>query len=454
MTRDRPAPVLENPASRLLSSPILPTLVRLSLPNTLTVAAAVSVGIAETIYIAKLGASALAGMAIAFPIMMMQLSLANGAMGGGISSAISRALGAGDQQRAGQLALHGLAIGFLVGLSVTVLMLLLGPAIYFTLGARDSALAAALHYSNVVYLGAVPTWLFYTLISIVRGSGSMMLPAAANLGLAIIQISLGASLALGLGPFPRLGMAGVATGHVIALATGVVLMFAYLLLARSPVPLPVRGFRPKPGMLLDILKVGALSCVGPIQTNMTVIVTTGVVASFGTLALAGYGIGARLEMLLVNVAFGIGVASVPLVGMAIGNGDGFRAKQVAWTAGACGAVVLGMIGAIVSTWPAAWSALFTTDPAVQAHTVAYLTIAGPAFAALGLGFCLFFASQGSGKVLATVFAGTLRLAAVAVGAILITRLRLPLEACFVLVAIGMAVFGLAAGAAVYKCRWA
>ena len=65
---------------------------------------------------------------------------------------------------------------------------------------------------------------------------------------------------------------------------------------------------------------------------LTVLILTKLVASFGTEALAGYGIGARLEFLLVPIVFAVGVASVPMVGMAIGAGDVARARQVAWTA--------------------------------------------------------------------------------------------------------------------------
>ena len=87
-------------------------------------------------------------------------------------------------------------------------------------------------------------------------------------------------------------------------------------------------------MFFDILKVGALAAFSPLQTVLTVLILTRLVARFGTEALAGYGIGARLEFLLVPIVFAVGVASVPMVGMAIGAGDIARARRVAWT-GAC-----------------------------------------------------------------------------------------------------------------------
>ena len=80
-------------------------------------------------------------------------------------------------------------------------------------------------------------------------------------------------------------------------------------------------------MFFDILKVGAVSSLGPFQVVLTVLILTRLVAGFGTEALAGYGIGARLEFLLVPIVFAVGVASVPMVGMAMGARDIARARR-------------------------------------------------------------------------------------------------------------------------------
>ena len=92
-------------------------------------------------------------------------------------------------------------------------------------------------------------------------------------------------------------------------------------------------------MFFDILRVGALASFSPLQTVLTVLILTRLVAGFGTEALAGYGIGARLEFLLVPIAFAVGVACVPMVGMAIGARDVARARRVAWTGGGRGGAV-------------------------------------------------------------------------------------------------------------------
>ena len=157
----------------------------------------------------------------------------------------------------------------------------------------------------------------------------------------------------------------------------------------------------------DILRVGAVACISPFQTVVTILILTRLVSQFGTDALAGYGIGTRLEFLLVPMAFAVGVASVPLVGMAIGAGNVARARQSTWIAAALAAGLLGALGLIVTFAPDVWTLRFTQDPAVVAAAALYFRWAGPAYALFGLGLSLYFSSLGAGKAAGPVLAGRL-----------------------------------------------
>jgi putative MATE family efflux protein len=443
-------PALPNP---LLTAPILPTLLRLTLPNTVAMLATALVAVAETAYIGRLGTVPLAAMALVFPMIMLTQMMSAGAMGGGVSSAISRALGSGDASRAQALALHATLIGLAAGLAFTAFFLLLGPSIYRVLGGQGAALSEAIAYSGMVFSGAVAIWLVNTLASIVRGTGNMLVPSAVLLAVAALQIAVGGALGLGLGPFPRLGMPGVAIGQVGAFAFGAIVLFWFLLSGRGRLTLRFSGVALEREMLADILKVGALACLSPLQSVLTILIFTGLVARFGTQALAGYGIGARLEFLLVPIAFSIGVACVPMVGMAIGAGDVARARRVAWTGGGLSAAVLGAIGLAVAIAPEAWTRLFTDDADVLAAAREYLRWAGPGFAFFGLGLCLYFASQGAGKVLGPVLTASVRLLLVIGVGWWLAVSGAPLWSLFALVAAAMVTYGLLTAAAVHLTPW-
>lgn len=440
-------------ADPLLSAPILPTLLWLTAPNLAAMLVTALVAIFETVYVGILGTTQLAAIALVFPMIMLMQMLSAGAMGGGVSSAISRALGAGDVKRAEALALHAVVIGAAAGLFFSVMFAAFGTPIFRALGGAGAVLGEALVYANIALTAAILTWLLNTFASIVRGTGNMRIPSLTLLTASGFQIVLGGALGLGLGPIPRFGLAGVATGLVIAYSASTLFLLWFLRSGRGRVTLRFRGAQLQRTMFLDILGVGGVSALGPLQVVLTVLILTRLVAGFGTEALAGYGIGARLEFLLVPIVFAIGVASVPMVGMAIGARDVKRARQVAWTAAGVAMTALGMIGLVVTIVPDLWSGLFTGDPAVRAAANLYLRWAGPGFAFVGLGLSLYFASQGSGRVLAPVLAGMVRLLVIALGGWALAASASPAWSLFALVGVSMAAFGLCVAVAVYFTPW-
>jgi len=439
--------------ARLHQGPILSTLLKLSAPNVLAMLMQVLVGIAETIYIGRLGTTPLAAMALVFPFLMLAQQLSAGAMGGGVSSAVSRALGAANLPRANALALHAMAIGGLLGLVFTALMLMLGPVFYSLLGGRGAVLEEAIRYSNVLFLSALLIWLSNTLASVLRGTGNMRIPSIGIFGAAVLQILLGGVLALGAGPIPSFGMVGVAYAYIVANALSVGFFMWYLFKGHSRLNLTLRAFSLQREMFTDILKVGAVSMISPLQSVLTIVIFTGFVARLGVLPLAGYSIGQRLEFLLIPISFGIGVASVPMVGMAVGARKIERARSVAWTAGTASAFNLGVIGLVVALFPDLWAGLFTTDEAVLEYARQYLRIAGLAFPFFGIGLTLYFASQGAGKMIGPVLAGTVRLVLVAGGCYWLASVSGTAEQLFGLVALSMIVYGLTTVAAVKLTRW-
>lgn len=437
----------------LLTAPILPLLLKFALPNMVAMLATALAAIAETAYVGRFGSPALAGMALVFPFVMFQMMLSGGAMGGGVSSAVSRALGAGDAARANALAVHAVWIALAAGGVYMVAMLTLGEALLSALGGQGEALAQAMAYGNVAFLGSVFVWLVNTLASVSRGAGNMAAPSVTLFVVALLQVALGGALGLGWGPWPPLGMAGVAAGGVIAYGAGAAWLWWTLASGRARISLNMRGTRFERALFADILRVGAVACISPLQTVLTILILTRLVAQFGTDALAGYGIGTRLEFLLVPVAFAIGVASVPLVGMAIGAGLVARARRAAWTAAGLATAVLGGLGLIVTLAPDLWTGLFSQDPAVLDAAAGYFRWAGPVYGLFGLGLSLYFSSLGAGKAIGPVLAGTLRLVMVAGGGLLLALWQTPTWTIFALLSAGMAVYGLSSVLFVRLTPW-
>ena len=231
------------PVNPIFEGPVLSILIRFALPNMASMTAATLVVIAETSYIGRLGLEPLAAIALVFPFIVLMGMMSAGAMGGGVSSAVSRALGAGDVERASTLAGHALVIGLCGGLLFTVVLLTLGPTFFSLLGGEGRVLEEAVAYSTVLFSGAVGVWLTNTFASILRGTGNMKLPSATLLATAALQIAIGGTLGLGLFGVPQFGMRGVASGQLIAYAAATLFLAFWLFSGRSRLQLNLRTFR-------------------------------------------------------------------------------------------------------------------------------------------------------------------------------------------------------------------
>src|SRR5262249_55222999 len=198
----RSAAQLDARTRRLIEAPITATVVRMGAPNVLVMLAQASVGLIETYFVGKLGTASLAGVALVFPVVMLMQMMSAGAMGGGISSAIARALGAGRREEADALTLHALVIAVMFGLVFMVAALGGGPWLYRAMGGSGPSLEAALTYSNVIFSGAILVWIFNSLANVIRGTGNMAVPAVVTCVGSAALIPLSPILIFGFGPFP------------------------------------------------------------------------------------------------------------------------------------------------------------------------------------------------------------------------------------------------------------
>lgn len=447
-------PVTTNPPDNpLLSGPILPRLIGLALPNMGAMVAGSVAAIAETAYVGRLGVPALAGMAVVFPMVMLQGMLSAGAMGSGVSAAIARALGSGDKARAEALAVHALWIGVIAGVITTVIVELFGPTLFALLGAKDAALAQAIAYARVAFLGSVAVWLVNLLAAVLRGAGNMKAPSAVLLLTAVAQVVIGGVCGLGLGPVPRFGMAGVAAGQVVASAIGAALLIAQLRSGGAAITLAVGAVRPQGALFAAILRTGATAAVSPIMSITTIILLNRLVAGYGPTVLAGFGIGTRLEFLLTPLSFAIGVASVPLVGTAIGAGMVARARAAAWMAGGLAAASMATIGIVLGLFPGLWVGMFTRDPATLAAASDYFRWVGPAYGFFGAGMSLFFSALAAGRVAGMLLAGASRLVIIVIGGLLLAQMAAPLWMVLALITVGMVTYGCMAMLVMARAKW-
>lgn len=448
-----PAAVLAPRTQRILGAPIARTLLALAAPNVLVLVLQSGVSVAEAYFVGQLGPNALAGVALVFPLVMLMQTMSAGGMGGGVASAVARALGGNRRDDADRLVLHAAVIAVTMGVVFTAAAILGGPILYRVMGGAGGALVAAAEYSRAIFAGAVFFWLFNTLSAVVRGTGNMLVPALTVVTGSALLIGLSPALIFGWGPFPRLGVAGAGLASITIYGLGTLVLAAFLFSGRSLVRPSFRGFRLEWRLFAEILRVGAPAALNTVQTNLTVAVLTGLVGGFGTYAVAGYGLGARLEYMQIPIVFGFGAALVTMVGTNVGAGQHARARRVAWVGAGLAALVTETIGVAAALAPYAWLGLFTSEPAVLEAGAHYLRTVGPFYGFFGLGLALYFASQGAGRLLWPILAGFMRLSLAAVGGAIVIAMGGGLGALFAVMAAAMVVFGSSLALAIWRGAW-
>lgn len=427
----------------LLSAPPGRLLIKLASPNALAFLVQSLVSIAEIWFIGQLGTRSLASIALAFPLLMLIQMMSGGATGGAVTSAIARALGAGDPRRAERLIWHALMIAVFGASIFLLLFLLFGQTLLAFLGGSGAVLQQAVSYCLVLFVGGLFVWLVGITGAIFRGMGDMKLPAVLMIVGALIQVPLSGVLVLGLWGAPQLGIVGAAVSAVVSGFAVSTTMLVILARPGRAIRLDRSAFDLSAALFRDILKVALPAALSPLLTILIILSLTAMVATFGEAALAGYGIGSRIEFLIIPLIFGIGAAMTSLVGLSIGAGDVHRAESIGWTGSAFAAGLAGMVGLVLALFPESWIYAFTQDSQTFEAARSYIRTVGPFFAFQGLGLSLYFASQGAGTVTWPIIATLLRvLLAVGGGWLLAFQFEWGVEGVFIAAAAAMACFGL------------
>jgi len=446
-----------SPADRrtmMLAGPIVPTILALAAPNVLNVAMQSLVSISDSWFVSQLGIIDLAALALVFPTQMALGQMSAGAMGGGISSSVARALGSGDRAAAEAAAAHALVIALGMAALFAVVFVGFGRTIYGALGGSGPALDGAEAFASVLFLGCAAHWIANSMASVLRGTGDMKTPGYALVLTAALQIPLTGALTLGWFGLPALGIRGPAMASVISFTLAALWMASRLLGPRALLRLrwPPGGFRW--AAFRDILKVGLIACLVVILTNGTVLVVTGLIGRAGDAAIAGYGIGSRLEYMLVPISFGIGATLTTLVGTNIGARQYARAKRLAWIGALMAGAIAAAIGFVMAIWPDLWLGLFTSDAGALASGRTYLSIVGPVYGFFGLAMALYFASQGTGEMVWPVVANLSRITIAVCGSLLaLDVLGWGVRGLFVFVAMGIVSFSVVLAFSTTRRAW-
>jgi putative MATE family efflux protein len=317
----------------------------------------------------KIGPSGLAAVSTSLFWIWMIISLAE-MIGVGLTAVAARRYGEGRSSEASRTSGDALLFIVVLGLVVAIVGRSEISKLFAVMHTPSDVTALGSTYLSMFLLGTPLVYGFFAVDAAFRASGDTRTPFVLLLASGAVTLVLDPVLILGLGPFPRLGIAGAAIATIGTRGAAFV-MGASIAVRRGL----IRFGRPRAESIIAVCRVGLPTAVTGMTFSLIYIVLTRTTTRFGTPALAALGIGHRVESWLFMIGVGFGAATAAIVGQNLGAGQIGRAARAGWLAtGYC--TILGVVACLLElVFPRQFASLFTSDPAVISEAVKYLRIA-------------------------------------------------------------------------------
>ncbi len=442
---------MKNNLDMILNGSVLKMIYKLSLPNSITGISMVLIVISDAYFISQLGNVPLASLALVFPFITLMQMMSAGAIGGASTSSISRFLGAGSIEKANSAVYHAVLIGVIMSLVYTTIFGIFPRYIYSLMGGINKVLVGAVNFSEIAFGGAVFTWLLYIFSAILRAMGEFVVPAKVQISGCFFQIILSGVLTLGWFGFTPFGIVGPAIAMVVSHFFMTIYLYLYIKYKQKLIKLTIYPLNKK--SFLDIMRVGVGGLINSTTIAGTVAVVTATVSYYGVEALAGYGLGSRLEIIITPLVFGIGSVLTATVGINAGANQMFRAKKIAWVGAIISFVMVAIISLVVYFYPEIWLDNFKTNMLSKQSAILYLVIVGPFYCFFAAGQTLYFASQGTGKILFPVLVGIIRFLSVSIVCYFAIIFSWSIDFIFYGIAFGLFVTGIGLGLCMLGSDW-
>jgi len=313
-------------SAKLVQGNIASQLIRMALPMLLGISSMVIFNITDTFYIARLGTVPLAAISYTFPVILTVSSIAFG-FGGAVMALVSQAIGQQDRQKVEQVTTHAFYIVLVVSILVNGIALFFIRPLFTQLGAAESELALVVEYMTIWHAGAWLVMMPMAMNNAIRATGDTLSPAIIMLVAAGVNVILDPLLIFGIGPFPRLETAGAAYATLISRGFTFAAALYFLAFRDKMLKCSLETLASLPQNLQAIFEVAIPSILSRVMVPIGIGIITRIIASYGSEAVAGYGLGSRFEFFAMAPVMALSSVLGPFLGQNFGAGKAHRMKR-------------------------------------------------------------------------------------------------------------------------------
>lgn len=374
-------------------------ILRLAVPMLVSALLQNAQSLIDLYWIGRLGADSVAALAIGGTVLMMLFPLVMG-MAVGTVATVSRRIGEGDVPGTSDAAGQALSVAMVLGVIAGLVGWLFAGEFPRLLGAEPAVAVLAAEYLEILFLGSFTVFvLFVGGHSIFQAAGNTVIPMVLMIAANVINLVLDPILIFGLYGAPALGIRGAAIATVMSQALAAVGALVLLRRGTGGIRLHPRHMLPRPAIALNILRIGLPGTGQMLARSLMALVLMRIAATAGTAAIAAFGAGHRLQMLILMPAFALGNAAATLVGQNLGAGRPDRAARGAWMAAWMDVALMVLFGGLLALCAPLLMGVFTVDPAVVKIGTDFLRITCGFYVFVAPSIVLGRALQGAGDTL-------------------------------------------------------
>jgi putative MATE family efflux protein len=369
--------------ARLTEGGIGKIIIRMAVPMAVALLGRVTFNLVDAFFVGRLGTEELAAISFTFPVVLVVTSISLG-LGVGASATISRAIGERNHHRIKRLTTDALILSFLIVLGIAITGLLTIDPLFSLLGVPPSLMHLVRQYMTIWYCGVPVVIIPMVGNNAIRATGDTKTPGIVMLISVAVNIGLDPLLIFGIGPFPRMEVAGAALATVISRSISLIISLWILIHREKMIAFVIPKIKDVVKSWKQILYIGLPAALANLVNPVAMGVVTRLAAGYGTAAVAGYGVATRIESIVMMVVGAFASVLIPFTGQNWGAGKiervkrGIRLSQLysmLWC-------VSMFIVLFITAKPIA--GIFNKNPEVISTASLYLRIVGISYAFFGL----------------------------------------------------------------------
>ena len=443
---------MRKPTRDLTEGGILRNIWHISLPIVVGNMLQNTFNIVDMIFVGKLGPAAIAAVGMS-GVIMGTLYVAIFGIYMGTTAMVARFIGAKEKTKAENVAMQSVILGLFCYVFILIAGYTLAGPMLKGLGASEEVLTHGVGYIRVMFIGSIMMILSFILGSALRAAGDALTPMVILAISTVLNICLDPLLIFGLWGLPELGVAGSAVATVIARAIGVFILLWLFLNDKAIIRLRIANAKIDLPLMGRIMRIGVFASIQGILRNVSGLILTRIVATYGTFAVAAYVIGMRLQFIVLMPGFGLATAVATLVGQNLGAKKPERAARTAWITVGIGAGIMAFMGLIYIIFARDIISIFNDHPEVLKTGVVYLRILASTFGIIAFGIILGRALNGAGDTVSPMIITAIGLLGFRIGLSLILTQSLGLMGIWIGIASSSVIQGLMVTAWFSTGRW-